>query len=79
MEILRIDCGTCRARGPACDGCMMMALLGPVSEIVEFDADEQRALRAMSASGLLPPLRLVRPVHVPNPADNQALATGFAM
>ncbi len=79
MEILRIDCGTCRARGPACEGCMMTALMGPVGEVVEFDAEEQRALRAMTDSGLLPPLRLVRPVRAVSPPPNPDLATGFAI
>lgn len=67
MENLRIDCGSCRARGPACADCMMTALLGPVEGAVEFDADEVSALRQMTASGLLPPLRLVRGVTAHHP------------
>lgn len=58
---------------------MMTALMGPVGEVVEFDAEEQRALRAMADSGLLPPLRLVRPVRAVAPPPNPDLATGFAM
>lgn len=65
MENLRIDCGTCRARGPACDGCMMTALLGMPGGVIELGEDEQVALESLAASGLLPPLRLVRPLGHP--------------
>lgn len=77
METLRIDCATCRVRGPACGDCLMTALLGPVAEVVELAADEAGALRAMAESGLLPPLRLVRPVVLPGRRGVQPLGTGL--
>lgn len=64
MDVLRVDCATCRARGPACSECVISVLLGPLTDAVDLDDDEQVALRAMADSGLLPPLRLVRPVPV---------------
>ncbi len=64
MEMLRIDCGTCAVRGPACGDCMVTALLGADHDVVEFCTDEVSALRAMTAQGLLPPLRLVEPVSL---------------
>lgn len=60
MEVLQIDCGTCRARGPACADCVVSVLLGPMPDELVLDDQEQAALRAMADSGLLPPLRLVR-------------------
>ncbi|MCB0910897.1 MAG: hypothetical protein KDB60_04685 [Propionibacteriaceae bacterium] len=60
MDVLHVDCGTCRARGPACADCVVSVLLGPVPDALVLDDDEQAALRAMADSGLLPPLRLVR-------------------
>ncbi len=77
MDSLRIDCGTCQARGPACSECMMTALLGPIDEVVEFDSDEAGALRQMTRLGLLPPLRLVRPVSG-DPLSSSDDAGGFA-
>lgn len=60
MDILHVDCGTCRARGPACADCVVSVLLGPLPDALVLDDQEQAALRAMADSGLLPPLRLVR-------------------
>ncbi len=60
MDVLQVDCGSCRARGPACADCVVSVLLGPLPETLVLDDEEQAALRAMAASGLLPPLRLVR-------------------
>lgn len=68
MDMVRIDCGTCTARGPACGDCMVTALLGPdelvgsARGVMELEGDEVTALRAMTEAGLLPPLRLVRAV-----------------
>ncbi|MCE1174679.1 MAG: hypothetical protein LWW77_08755 [Propionibacteriales bacterium] len=59
MDILHVDCATCRARGPACGDCVISVLLGPIGGEVELDDQEQAALAAMATSGLLPPLRLV--------------------
>lgn len=69
MEMLRIDCGTCAVRGPACGDCMVTALLGPNQEVMELESDEIAALKAMTSAGLLPPLRLVRSLPSPPPPD----------
>lgn len=68
MDTLHVDCASCRARGPACSDCVISVLLGPVSHDVELETDEVGALDAMARSGLLPPLRLVRPVNPRPPA-----------
>ena len=60
MDVLHVDCGNCRARGPACSDCVISVLLGPMTEEVLLDDQEQAALQVMADSGLLPPLRLVR-------------------
>ena len=60
----RIDCDTCIVRGLACHDCVVTVLLGPPDELV-FDDDETRALDALAAGGLVPPLRMVRPVAGP--------------
>ena len=60
----RIDCDTCLVRGPACHDCVVSVLLGPPPELA-FADDECRALDALAAGGLVPPLRLVTPVDSP--------------
>ena len=60
----RIDCDTCEVRGLHCHDCVVTVLLGPPPELT-FDDDEQRALDVLAESGLVPPLRLVRPVDPP--------------
>jgi hypothetical protein len=60
MDVLHVDCDTCRARGPACADCVVSVLLGPMPQSLVLDGEEQAALRAMADSGLVPPLRLVR-------------------
>ncbi|GGO69863.1 hypothetical protein GCM10012276_07080 [Nocardioides deserti] len=57
----RIDCDTCVVRGLACHDCVVTVLLGPPPELT-FDDDERRALELLAEGGLVPPLRLVRPV-----------------
>lgn len=59
---LHVDCGTCIARGPGCSDCVISVLLGPMPDEVVLAGEEQVALAALAASGLLPPLRLVRAV-----------------
>ena len=76
MDILHVDCGTCRARGPACSDCVISVLLGPMSEEVLLDDQEQAALQVMADSGLLPPLRLVRSVP---PVDLEGVAYPAAL
>lgn len=60
----RIDCDTCLHRGPACHDCVVTVLLGPPPEL-EFDDEQCRALGALAHAGLVPPLRMVRPVAGP--------------
>ena len=61
----RIDCDTCEVRGLHCHDCVVTVLLGPPPELT-IDDDEQRALDVLAQSGLVPPLRLVRPVDPPH-------------
>ncbi len=69
MNTISIDCRTCAVRGPACGDCVMAVLLEPESEVT-LDSAERRALGALSASGLVPPLRLVQ--HSPRAARRRA-------
>lgn len=59
MDVLHVDCDRCLARGPACDDCVITALLGAPTRGVDLDSDEQAALCALADSGLVPPLRLI--------------------
>jgi hypothetical protein len=61
---MRIDCDTCLVRGKACHDCVVTVLLGPPPELTLAD-DECRALDALAAGGLVPPLRLVTAVDSP--------------
>ena len=58
-----IDCETCSVRGVACPDCVISVLLrapfGPTNAI-DLDESERNAVSVLAASGLLPPLRLVR-------------------
>jgi hypothetical protein len=56
-----IDCDSCRARGPACGDCVVTVLLSrPMPDnALELDLQEQQAIGALAATGLVPPLRLV--------------------
>lgn len=60
----RIDCDTCVVRGLACHDCVVTVLLGPPPELT-IDDEELRALDALAAGGLVPPLRLVEAVETP--------------
>jgi hypothetical protein len=63
-----IDCDTCLVRGLACHDCVVTVLLGPPPELapLTIDDEERRALDILADSGLVPPLRLVRPVAGPH-------------
>lgn len=65
-----IDCDTCEVRGVACSDCVVSVLLGaPAPEQpVELDETERAAIGALADSGLVPPLRLVRPNSPPEGA-----------
>lgn len=60
-----IDCDTCVVRGLACHDCVVTVLLGPPPELT-FEDDERQALDVLAAGGLVPPLRMVRPVTGPD-------------
>lgn len=76
-----IDCDRCIARGPACTDCVVTVFLaiGPSAPrttgpgpgrprkglAVELDDSETAAVAALSAAGLVPPLRLVSGMSVP--------------
>jgi hypothetical protein len=71
-----IDCSTCVARDIACGGCVVRLLLdGPAASPagIELDADEQAALGTLAQAGLVPPLRLVRPVAEADPSLDPGL------
>lgn len=72
MDTMLVDCVGCTARGPGCSDCVVSVLLGvpeqDAPEIAGLADDERSALEAMAAGGLLPPLRLARPVSpLPEP------------
>jgi hypothetical protein len=58
-EPLTIDCGTCAMAGTtACDDCVVSFIVNrEPGDAVIVDADEERALRNLSAGGLVPRLR----------------------
>lgn len=60
-----IDCDGCGVRGAACGDCVVTVLLGAPPSGVELDTEEQAALAALAAGGLVPPLRLVPHRDVP--------------
>ncbi|MPZ86838.1 MAG: hypothetical protein GEU81_01970 [Nitriliruptorales bacterium] len=50
-----IDCDSCEMRATAaCDDCIVTFLLDRPEGAIVFDADEERALRTLSAAGLAP-------------------------
>ena len=59
---MHIDCDSCTVRGAACSGCVVTVLLGMPRSGLDWDDAEQQAVGVLAASGLVPPLRLVRAV-----------------
>lgn len=55
---LTVDCDRCLVRGDACGECIVTVLLGPIGG---FSSEERTAFAVLADSGLVPPLRLVRP------------------
>jgi hypothetical protein len=56
-----IDCHTCQAAGPACSDCLVTVLLGsPQIGTAEVAPEHEAAVEVLAASGLVPPLRLIR-------------------
>ncbi len=63
---LVIDCDSCLARGDACGDCVVSCLLGPPPpQGRRLDGEQVQAIDVLSATGLVPPLRLVTSVPVP--------------
>jgi hypothetical protein len=67
VDSVIIDCDTCLVRGAACADCVVSCLLGGPPQPVQLSHDEAGALHALSASGLVPPLRLVTATDDPSP------------
>lgn len=65
---VHIDCDTCAVRGLACHDCVVTVLLGPPPEL-GFGDEERRALDVLAGSGLVPPLRMIRPADGPEVAS----------
>ncbi|MEO6470669.1 MAG: hypothetical protein ABIR57_02425 [Aeromicrobium sp.] len=62
-----VDCDRCLVKSPsACGDCVVTVLLGSPPAGIEIDAEEMRAIDALSSSGLVPPLRLVTAVNQPD-------------
>ncbi|UPK73402.1 hypothetical protein MU582_13245 [Nocardioidaceae bacterium SCSIO 66511] len=59
MHSITIDCDSCLVRGDACGDCVVTVLLGGPPQGVRIDDEEREAIDTLSASGLVPPLRLV--------------------
>ena len=59
MENLRIDCDECVMRNTdACDDCVVSFIVKrEPGDAIVVDVEEQRALRALGESGLVPRLR----------------------
>ena len=59
MTTFTIDCDSCAMQGTeACDDCVVTFICGRApEEAVVLDLAEERALRALSGPGLVPPLR----------------------
>jgi hypothetical protein len=64
-DALVIDCDSCSMRGLGCGDCMVTVLLGGPPFGVALDETERRAIDALAAAGLIPPLRMVQSVDPP--------------
>jgi hypothetical protein len=69
LPVMIIDCDSCTVRGAACADCVVTFLTVPTrsgstmpiaATQVDLDPAEQGAIGVLAASGLVPPLRLVR-------------------
>ncbi|GAA1234438.1 MAG: hypothetical protein ACXVYY_03860 [Oryzihumus sp.] len=48
-----VDCDTCPVRGSQCADCVVTALTAPLSADMPLDRQEQRAVSALVAAGLV--------------------------
>lgn len=67
-----VDCDRCVVRGPACADCVVTAILGctpdeDAQRRVHLGGAERAAVAALSAAGLVAPLRLVTAADDPRP------------
>ena len=69
-----IDCDTCSVRGRACHDCVISVFLEISPRPVRLEQEEVDAVDALAAAGLVPPLRLVRPL----PGSEPEIAQGIA-
>jgi len=53
-----VDCDTCPVRGSQCADCVVTALTAPLSADMPLDRQEQRAVSALVAAGLVRPDRV---------------------
>jgi hypothetical protein len=58
VDTILVDCDRCEVRGDACTDCVISVLFGAPQE-AEWDDDEQRAIDALIAGGLVSGLRLL--------------------
>ena len=58
-----IDCDSCSVRGAGCGDCVVTFLLGTPPSGVVLDDAERRAIDVLADAGLVPPLRMVRPLE----------------
>jgi hypothetical protein len=69
-----IDCDTCAVRGRACHDCVVPLILEISARPGQVDPAEREALDSLAAAGLVPPLRLVRPVAPPEQERAEGIA-----
>ncbi|HEX8973624.1 hypothetical protein [Oryzihumus sp.] len=55
-----VDCDTCPVRDSRCADCVVTALTAPLSADMPLDRQEQRAVDALVAAGLVRPDRVAR-------------------
>jgi hypothetical protein len=57
-DTMIVDCDRCEIRGDGCTGCVISVLFGAPST-ADWDEDEQRAIDALIAGGLVSRVRLL--------------------
>jgi len=80
VDTILVDCDRCEVRGDACTDCVIGVLFGapPVAasvaaSVTDWDEDEQRAIDALIAGGLVPGLRLLPVVPGAERPDSRPL------
>jgi hypothetical protein len=75
VDTMIVDCDRCEIRGDACTGCVISVLFG-APPAVDWDDDEQRAIDALIAGGLVSRLRLLPVVPGAGMADSRPRKPG---